>query len=58
MAKVNLPATDSSLSDELKKLLEERLLEARSNPKAGIPWEEVKARLLRRHEARTAPLRT
>ena len=42
------PSTDFTLSDELKELLEARLLEARSNPEAGIPWEEVKARLLRR----------
>ncbi len=42
------PAVDFSLSDELKELLEARLLEARTNPEAGIPWEEMKARLLRR----------
>lgn len=42
------PAADLSLSDELKELLEARLLEARTNPEAGVPWEEVKARLLRR----------
>jgi putative addiction module component (TIGR02574 family) len=42
------PAADFSLSDELKELLEARLLEARTNPEAGIPWEEVKARLLGR----------
>jgi len=41
------PSADFSLSDELKELLEARLLEARTNPEAGIPWEEVKARLLR-----------
>ncbi len=35
-------------ADELKELLEARLLEARTNPEAGIPWEEVKARMLRR----------
>ncbi|MFL6292139.1 MAG: addiction module protein [Thermoanaerobaculia bacterium] len=42
------PSADFSLSDELKELLEARLLEARTNPEAGVPWEEVKARLLRR----------
>jgi len=42
------PASDFSLSAELKELLEARLLEARTNPEAGVPWEEVKARLLSR----------
>jgi putative addiction module component (TIGR02574 family) len=42
------PASDFSLSTELKELLEARLLEARTNPEAGVPWEEVKARLLSR----------
>jgi putative addiction module component (TIGR02574 family) len=42
------PPTDFTLSAELKDLLEARLLEARSNPQAGIPWEEMKARLLKR----------
>jgi putative addiction module component (TIGR02574 family) len=42
------PSADYTLSDDLKDLLEARLLEARRNPEAGIPWEEVKARLLGR----------
>lgn len=42
------PADEFALSPELAELLEERLQEARENPDAGIPWEEVKARLLRR----------
>jgi putative addiction module component (TIGR02574 family) len=42
------PATDFTVSAELKELLEARLLEARSDPQAGVPWEEMKARLLRR----------
>lgn len=42
------PAADFSLSDELKNLLEARLFEARANPEAGVPWEDVKARLLGR----------
>jgi putative addiction module component (TIGR02574 family) len=42
------PGTDFIVSAELKDLLEARLLEARSDPKAGVPWEEMKARLLRR----------
>lgn len=42
------PSADFTLSSELKELLEARLLEARSNPEAGIPWKEMKARLLRR----------
>ncbi len=41
------PAPDFTLSPELKDLLEARLLEARANPEAGVPWEEVKARLLK-----------
>jgi putative addiction module component (TIGR02574 family) len=42
------PPPDFTLSSDLKDLLEARLLEARSNPQAGIPWEEMKARLLKR----------
>ena len=42
------PATDFSLPADLRDLLEARLLEARANPEAGVPWEEVKARLFRR----------
>ena len=42
------PAADCSLSDDLKNLLEARLLEARANPEAGVSWEDVKARLLSR----------
>jgi putative addiction module component (TIGR02574 family) len=42
------PEADFALSDELKDLLEARLLEAHTNPEAGSPWEEVKARLLSR----------
>ncbi len=42
------PEAEFTLSDELKDLLEARLLEAHSNPEAGSPWEEVKARLLSR----------
>jgi len=42
------PEPDFALSDELKDLLETRLLEARANPEAGSPWEDVKARLLGR----------
>ena len=42
------PESDFTLTAELRNLLESRLLEARANPEAGVPWEEVKARLLRR----------
>jgi putative addiction module component (TIGR02574 family) len=42
------PPPDFTLPSDLKDLLETRLLEARSNPQAGIPWEEMKARLLKR----------
>jgi len=40
------PEADFTLPTELKELLETRLQEARTNPEAGVPWEEVKARLL------------
>lgn len=40
------PPADFTLPAELKDLLEARLIEARKNPEAGVPWEEVKARLL------------
>lgn len=39
-----------SLSREVTELLEARRAEALANPEAGIPWEEVEARL-----ARTSP---
>ena len=42
------PETDFTLTAELRDLLESRRLEARANPEAGVPWEDVKARLLRR----------
>lgn len=42
------PVADYSLSPELEQLLEARLLEARENPEAGVPWEEVRARLFQR----------
>jgi len=42
------PSPDLTISPELKELLEARLLEARANPEAGVPWEEVMARLLGR----------
>jgi putative addiction module component (TIGR02574 family) len=42
------PEADFALSDELKDLLEARLLEAHAHPEAGSPWEDVKARLLGR----------
>ena len=42
------PPADFSLSPELKELLEARLHEAHANPEAGIPWTEMKARLLKR----------
>jgi putative addiction module component (TIGR02574 family) len=42
------PPVDSTLTPELKELLEVRYREAHANPEAGISWEEMKARLLRR----------
>lgn len=42
------PEADYSLSPDLEQLLEARRLEALENPDAGIPWEEVRARLFQR----------
>jgi putative addiction module component (TIGR02574 family) len=42
------PPADFDLSPKLAKFLEARRQEASENPEAGLPWEEIKARLLRR----------
>jgi putative addiction module component (TIGR02574 family) len=42
------PVADYSLPPELEQLLAARLLEAHENPEAGVPWEEVRARLFER----------
>lgn len=42
------PPVSVALPAELEKLLDSRLIEARTDPEAGVPWEEVKARLLNR----------
>ncbi len=42
------PKAEGHLSPELVQLLEARRLEALGAPEAGVPWEEVKARLSRR----------
>jgi putative addiction module component (TIGR02574 family) len=42
------PPADFTLPDGLRELLEARLLEARENPGAGVPWEEARARLRKR----------
>lgn len=42
------PPEDFTLTPEIRDLLDARLLEAEKNPEASIPWEEMKARLLRR----------
>lgn len=42
------PPADFTLSAELKELLEARRQEAHAHPEAGISWEDMKARLLRR----------
>lgn len=42
------PQEDSiEVSDETRKLLEERVEAHRQNPDSGSPWEEVKARIER-----------
>lgn len=42
------PPDDFELTPELKDLLDARLREAEAHPEAGITWEEMKARLLKR----------
>ncbi|HYX25576.1 MAG TPA: addiction module protein [Thermoanaerobaculia bacterium] len=42
------PPADFTLTPELEEVLEARLREAQANPGAGIPWEDMKARLLKR----------
>jgi putative addiction module component (TIGR02574 family) len=42
------PPADFTLTPELEELLEARLREAQADPGAGIPWEDMKARLLKR----------
>lgn len=42
------PPADFTLSTELEGLLNERIREAEANPDAGITWEELKDRLLKR----------
>lgn len=42
------PPEDFEVTPELRELLDARLREAEANPEAGIPWEEMKARLLKR----------
>jgi putative addiction module component (TIGR02574 family) len=42
------PPADFTLTPELKELIEARFREAQADPEAGIPWENIKARLLRR----------
>ena len=54
-----LETDGADLHDEFKEfpvwpwqmeILEERIREADANPDAGVPWEEVKARLLVKYE--------
>lgn len=40
--------TGSSLTEEERAMLEERLAAMEANPSRGIPWEQVKAELLAR----------
>jgi putative addiction module component (TIGR02574 family) len=42
------PPEDFELTPELRDLLDARLREAEADPEAGITWEEMKARLLKR----------
>ena len=42
------PPDDFEVTPELRDLLDARLREAEANPEAGITWEEMKARLLKR----------
>jgi len=40
------PEPSFMLTDELREMLDERLRDARENPRDDIPWEVVRARLL------------
>jgi putative addiction module component (TIGR02574 family) len=40
------PPPSVELSPEQRQMLETRRAEAESDPEAGVPWEEVKARIL------------
>lgn len=42
------PPDDFEVTPELRQLLDARLQEAEDNPEAGITWEQMKARLLKR----------
>jgi len=42
------PPDDFEVTPELRELLDCRLREAEASPEAGITWEEMKARLLKR----------
>jgi len=42
------PPEDFELTPELRNLLDDRLREAEAHPEAGVTWEEMKARLLKR----------
>jgi len=45
---------DEELTEDQKTELERRAEELRKNPKAGIPWEQVRAEAKRRLKARRA----
>jgi len=42
------PPEDFEVTPALRELLDARYQEAQANPEAGIPWKEMKARLLKR----------
>ena len=41
------PPEEYELSSELRATLRERLAEAKAHPESGLPWESVKAEILR-----------
>ncbi len=41
----NISPPDFELTPELRKMLRERLAEAKANPGAGVPWEEAHQRI-------------
>ncbi len=45
---------DAELTEEQKAEFERRAAELRKNPKAGVPWEQVRAEAKRRLKARRA----
>lgn len=46
---VEIEKEESELSEEHKRILDERLANHEANPNEGSPWQEVKQRIANRH---------